>query len=123
MVLVTVIAVGVAEIVTTALTVAVVVTDCTSVLVLVAMVVDVELMICVLVTDCTSVLVLVAMVVDVDLMIMSCVLVTTDVVLMMLVTVVGTEKVMVQEATDVARDYDLWVWNNQHTCSDIIIYQ
>ena len=46
-VFVTVIALGVAEMVTTVL----LVTDCTSVLVLVAMVVDVELMICVLVTD------------------------------------------------------------------------
>ena len=43
-VFITVIALGVAGMVTTVLTVAVLVTDCTSVIVLVAMVVDVELM-------------------------------------------------------------------------------
>ena len=48
-VLVTVIALGVAEMVTTVLFVSVIVTDCTSVIV--AMVVDVELMTAVLVTD------------------------------------------------------------------------
>ena len=73
-VFVTVISTGMAEMVTTVLTVAVVVTDCTSVLVLVAMAVEVELMIAVLVS--TSVLVLVStrssvlvmMVVDVEVM-------------------------------------------------------
>ena len=49
-VFVTVIAMGVTWTVTTVLMVAVVVTDCTSVLVLVAMAVEVELMSCVLVT-------------------------------------------------------------------------
>ena len=49
-VFITVIALGVADMVTTLLMVAVLFTDCTSVLVLVVMVVDVELMICKLVT-------------------------------------------------------------------------
>ena len=67
-ILVTVIALGVAEMVTTVLTVAVFVTDCTSVLVLVlvviAVVVVVELTSSVLVSDST--LMLVVMVVDVS---------------------------------------------------------
>ena len=90
-VFVTVIFVGVDEMVTTMLMVAVLVTDCTSVLVLVAMVVDVELMICVLVTNCTSVLVIVMTVVDVS--VMSSALATTDAVPIALVAIAVTKEV------------------------------
>ena len=102
-VFVTVIALGMAEMVTTVLTVAVLVTDCTSMLVLVMMAVEVEVANCVLVS--TSMLVLVAMAVEVmvEVELMSRVLVMDEVVLTVLVIVVVKEKTteLVEEVTTV----------------------